>query len=88
MEVSDIITIIIVSILALFIIGMGIWSKYITYKEEKEHRKMLSTLNNSYLSIYTKFLEEMRNRAEARLKELKDKEESKKNDKIEMNLFT
>ena len=78
MEPGGIITIIIVSILALFIIGMGIWSKYITYKEEKEHRKMLSTLNNSYLSNYTKFLEEMRNRAEARLKELKDKEESKK----------
>ena len=78
MEAGDIITIIIVGILALFIIGMGIWSKYITYKEEKEHRKMRSTLNNSYLSIYPKFLEEMRNRAEARLKELKDKEESKK----------
>ena len=78
MEAGDIITIIIVSILALFIIGMGIWSKYITYKEEREHRKMLSTLNNSYLSNYTKFLEEMHKRAEAHLKELKDKEESKK----------
>ena len=78
MEAGDIITIIIVGILALFIIGMGIWSKYITYKEEKEHRKMLSTLNNSYLSNYTKFLEKMHKRAEARLKELKDKEESKK----------
>ena len=78
MVAGDIITIIIVCILALFIIGMGIWSKYITYKEEKEHRKMLSTLNNSYLSNYTKFLEEMHKRAEARLKELKDKEESKK----------
>ena len=78
MEAGDIITIIIVCILALFIIGMGIWSKYITYKEEKEHRKMLSTLNNSYLSNYTKFLEKMHKRAEARLKELKDKEESKK----------
>ena len=78
MVAGDIITIILVCILALFIIGMGIWSKYITYKEEKEHRKMLSTLNNSYLSNYTKFLEEMHKRAEARLKELKDKEESKK----------
>ena len=78
MVAGDIITIIIVCILALFIIGMGIWSKYITYKEEKEHRKMLSTLNNSYLSNYTKFLEKMHKRAEARLKELKDKEESKK----------
>ena len=74
MEAGDIITIIIVGILALFIIGMSIWSKYITYKEEREHRKMLSTLNNSYLSNYTKFLEEMHKRAEARLKELKDKE--------------
>ena len=74
MEAGDIITIIIVGILALFIIGMGIWSKYITYKEEREHRKMLSTLNNSYLSNYTKFLEEMHKRAEARLRELKDKE--------------
>lgn len=78
MVASDIITIIIVCSLALFIIGMGIWSKYITYKEEKEHRKMLSTLNNTYLSNYTKFLEEMHKRAEAHLKELKDKEESKK----------
>ena len=78
MEPGDIITIIIVCFLALFIIGMGIWSKYITYKEEKEHRKMLSTLNNSYLSNYTKFLEKMHKRAEARLKELKDKEETKK----------
>lgn len=78
MVAGDIITIIIVCSLALFIIGMGIWSKYITYKEEKEHRKMLSTLNNSYLSNYTKFLEKMHKRAEARLKELKDKEESKK----------
>ena len=78
MEAGGIITIIIVCILALFIIGMGIWSKYITYKEEKEHRKMLSTLNNSYLSNYTKFLEEMHKRAEARLKELKDEEETKK----------
>lgn len=78
MVASDIITIIIVCFLALFIIGMGIWSKYITYKEEKEHRKMLSTLNNTYLSNYTKFLEEMHKRAEAHLKELKDKEESKK----------
>ena len=74
MEAGDIITIIIVGILALFIIGMGIWSKYITYKEEREHRKMLSTLNNSYLSNYTKFLEEMHKRDKARLKELKEKE--------------
>lgn len=78
MEVGDIITIIIVCSLALFIIGMGIWSKYITYNEEKEHRKMLANLNNTYLSNYTKFLEKMHKRAEERLKELKDKEESKK----------
>ena len=69
---------ILVCISALIIIGLGIWYKYSTYKEEKEHRKMLSTLNNTYLSNYTKFLEEMHKRAEAHLKELKDKEESKK----------
>lgn len=78
MVAGDIITIIIVCSLALFIIGMCIWSKYITYKEEKEHREMLANLNNTYLSNYTKFLEKMHKRAEARLKELKDKEESKK----------
>lgn len=78
MVAGDIITIIIVCISALIFIGLGIWYKYSTYKEEKEHRKMLANLNNSYLSNYTKFLEEMHKRAEARLKELKDKEESKK----------
>lgn len=78
MVAGDIITIIIVCSSALFIIGMGIWSKYITYKEEKEHREMLANLNNTYLSNYTKFLEKMHKRAEAHLKELKDKEESKK----------
>lgn len=77
-NISFSISVILVCISALIIIGLGIWYKYTTYKEEKEHREMLANLNNTYLSNYTKFLEEMHKRAEARLKELKDKEESKK----------